>query len=98
MADEAKDVDDRPPMTPPPRPTAAPDRPGPGAARADDGDSGSLQPAAPLRQAMLNQRRRPQGRWLLWSGIAIVVVAIGLYFGVPVVQRALHTVSTDDAY
>ncbi len=44
-------------------------------------------PAHPRRQ-----------RWLVWGIIGAVVLAIALYFGIPLVTLALNTVSTDDAY
>ncbi len=35
---------------------------------------------------------------MLLGGIAILLVAVGLYYGVPAFLRILNTVSTDDAY
>ena len=36
-------------------------------------------------------------KWLLWAG-AVVGLAVGVYFLIPVVETMLNTVSTDDAY
>jgi membrane fusion protein (multidrug efflux system) len=44
----------------------------------------------PIRSGLSRRRIR--------IGAAIVVLAIALYFGVPLLLRALNTVSTDDAY
>ena len=40
----------------------------------------------------------PSHRRAIGIAIAVVVLAAALYFGVPIVKRALNTVSTDDAY
>jgi len=41
---------------------------------------------------------RGGGRGIVWGGIAMLVLAILIYFGAPAVMHVLNTVSTDDAY
>jgi membrane fusion protein (multidrug efflux system) len=41
---------------------------------------------------------KPSLRRIVGGALGLVALAAALYFGVPIVQRALNTVSTDDAY
>src|SRR5271169_1797181 len=49
--------------------------------------------------AVLPEKQKPQGRRkLLLAAAGVLVLAGALWFGIPSVQTALNTVSTDDAY
>ena len=49
--------------------------------------------------AVLPEKQKPTGRRKMLLGAAgVVILAAALWFGVPWVQTALNTVSTDDAY
>jgi membrane fusion protein, multidrug efflux system len=49
--------------------------------------------------AVLPERQKPTGRRrMLFGAAGVVILAAALWFGVPWVQTALNTVSTDDAY
>ena len=51
----------------------------------------------PPRRRRPGRRRVPGARWLLWAG-CLIGLAVGGYLLAPVVETALSTVSTDDAY
>ena len=53
-------------------------------------------PRPPLRPQRATQRLPPRRVLLIGGGIPIL--ALGLWSGAPTVERALNTVSTDDAY
>lgn len=57
-----------------------------------DHDTQPPHPQVPLR------RHWGWRRWLVLSGIAALVVAAGLFWGVPWLEQTWNTVSTDDAY
>ena len=49
--------------------------------------------------AVLPEKQKPKGRRKMRLGAAgVVILAAALWFGIPSVQTALNTVSTDDAY
>ena len=49
--------------------------------------------------AVLPEKQKPKGRRKMLLGAAgVVILAAALWFGIPSVQTALNTVSTDDAY
>ncbi len=49
--------------------------------------------------AVLPEKQKPRGRRKMLLGAAgVVILAAALWFGIPSVQTALNTVSTDDAY
>ncbi|MFZ2108452.1 MAG: biotin/lipoyl-binding protein, partial [Roseiarcus sp.] len=49
--------------------------------------------------AVLPEKQKPRGRQKMLLGAAgVVILAAALWFGIPSVQTALNTVSTDDAY
>jgi len=49
--------------------------------------------------AVLPEKQKPRGRRKMLLGAAgVVILAAALWFGIPLVQTALNTVSTDDAY
>ena len=52
---------------------------------------------APSAAANAGQQHRPTRRVVL-GVIAAVILVVGIYYGVPVLQKMLSTVSTDDAY
>jgi membrane fusion protein (multidrug efflux system) len=60
---------------------------------------GKAQPAATIpSQSAARNRPRGGGRGIVGGGIAMLLVAISIYFGVPILSHMLNTVSTDDAY
>ena len=78
----------------PPQPAAAPaavGRVGPPAAVSNPAHTASPHGAGPPSAGAAN-------RWVVRGGIAFAVLGAAAYFGIPVVTRALNTVSTDDAY
>jgi len=62
-----------------------------------DGAATKQPTPAPSTAANAGQQHRPTRRVVL-GVIAAVVLVVGIYCGVPVVQKILSTVSTDDAY
>ena len=49
--------------------------------------------------AVLPEKQKPTGRRKMLLGVAgVVILATAIWFGIPSVQTALNTVSTDDAY
>src|ERR1700691_1472169 len=49
--------------------------------------------------AVLPEKQKPKGwRKMLLGAAGVVILAAALWFGIPSVQTALNTVSTDDAY
>jgi membrane fusion protein, multidrug efflux system len=62
-------------------------------------DSAPTPPKPATAGAVLPERQKPMGRRkLLLAAAGVVILAAALWFGVPWVQTALDTVSTDDAY
>jgi membrane fusion protein (multidrug efflux system) len=72
---------------------AAPRSPTANAAAADKDGA----PAAAPEHAAAHPPK-PSLRRIIGGAIALAVLAAAVYFGVPVINRALNTVSTDDAY
>ena len=62
-----------------------------------DGAATKQPTPAPSTAANAGQQHRPTRRVVL-GVIAAVVLVVGIYCGVPVVQKILSTISTDDAY
>ena len=66
------------------------------------GATGSATAAAKSGAAMHDPAAAPHAhfsfRRAVFIAVAVVVIAAAAYFGVPIVNRALNTVSTDDAY
>jgi membrane fusion protein, multidrug efflux system len=58
----------------------------------------SAHSAIPAQSAAPSNRPRGGGRGIVGGGIAMLLVAISIYFGVPILSHMLNTVSTDDAY
>ncbi len=54
--------------------------------------------ATPVAEHVEVHQPVPSHRRAVGIAIAVLVLGAALYFGVPIVQRALNTVSTDDAY
>jgi membrane fusion protein (multidrug efflux system) len=76
-----------------------------GAQGAERGDSSRMEARAPGEGAPVEHgpaassgRRLTRKRRLLMGVIGALVLAVLLAFGIPYIQRALNTVSTDDAY
>ena len=62
-------------------------------------DSAPTPPKPATAGAVLPEKQKPTGRRRMLLGAAgVVILAAALWFGVPWVQTALNTVSTDDAY
>src|SRR5208283_2883279 len=67
--------------------------------RADSADSTPPSPTPPSAGAVSPEKQKGTGRRkILLGAIGALILAGALWFGVPWVQTALNTVSTDDAY
>jgi membrane fusion protein (multidrug efflux system) len=62
-----------------------------------DGAANKQPTPSPPTAANAGQKHRPTRRVVL-GVIAAVILVVGIYYGVPVLQKMLSTVSTDDAY
>ena len=61
------------------------------------GPAASAPPTLPPERPTVPPRRSLI-RWLVIGGVVLVVVGVGLYFGVPALVAYFNTVSTDDAF
>jgi len=72
--------------------------PGPGAPPSATAREPVQAGSANAAQAPAQTGRHKVRKWLLLHAIAIPLLAAGVYFGTPWIERMLNTVSTDDAY
>lgn len=94
QASDSKETVPKPPMAASPAARAAPPE-GDGAAATATAPRPAASPAAASPAAA---RPRSIKRRVIIGVIAVVALAVGHYYFVPVVQKMLSTVSTDDAY
>ena len=82
-----------------PATNAGPERP-PSATSSPDGaaTTNAASPPGPAAPQSAVSHERISRRRIVVIAVVIVVLALAAYFGVPIVDRALNTVSTDDAY
>ncbi|HUE18061.1 MAG TPA: efflux RND transporter periplasmic adaptor subunit, partial [Planctomycetaceae bacterium] len=92
MSAEERNVGNEVPIAAPS--TGAP----PGGGKAQPAAPASAHSAIPAQSATPSNLPRGGGRGIVGGGIAMLLVAISIYFGVPILSHMLNTVSTDDAY
>ena len=69
-----------------------------GEAPAASAEPKSTQTDHPSEKTPAKSPRSAKGKKLLWGALGILVVIAALVFGIPWIQQAFNTVSTDDAY